>query len=145
MKIPSLLIGLILASLSGCAKKPPPVSVDELMANPRLLEATMVRCTADRRLRYEAACVNARGTSRRLQLAAENARREELERQSEMKRQALRESREVADAARRRALEEQKLREEAEYHGQFEAVQDEVQRGPGTVAAGDPPDFPENG
>ena len=129
---------MIGTALSGCVKKPPPVSVNELMENPRLLEATMVRCSADRNLRYEVECVNARDASSRLQAAAEKARRDELERQSESKRQALREAQEAADAARRRELEEQKLREEEEYHGQFGTAPGDAAPESETEAVDDP-------
>ena len=47
--------------LGGCGNEPPPVSVTEFMENPRLLEATMVRCGQNRaEMKYESECVNAR-------------------------------------------------------------------------------------
>lgn len=119
--------------LGGCGNEPPPVSVTEFMENPRLLEATMVRCGQNRaEMKYESECVNAREAVNRLERAEERARREELEAQSERKREALRRTQEAAAAARQRALEAQRRREEAEYLGVFEAAPE-----PG-IAAGDP-------
>ena len=42
LRLTSGFTGLVL--LAACTKEPPPVSVAEFMENPRLLEATMVRC-----------------------------------------------------------------------------------------------------
>jgi hypothetical protein len=115
--------------VAACSEPPPPVSVTEFMENPRLLEATMVRCGQNRsEMKYEADCVNARDAINRLERAEERARRVELEAQSERKRQALRRTQQAAAAARQRALEEERRREEAEYLGIFEAA-------PGTSSA----------
>lgn len=113
--------GLLL--LAACAKEQPAVSVSEFVENPRLLEATMVRCAQNRsETKYEVDCVNARDAVNRLEVGAKQAKREELEAQSERKRQALRRTQEAAAEARRRAREAQKHREEAEYLGVFDAV-----------------------
>jgi hypothetical protein len=110
-----------LALLAGCAEPPPPVSVTEFMENPRLLEATMVRCGQNRaEMKYESECVNAREAVNRLELVAERERRQQLEAQSERKRQALRRTQEAAAAARRRAEEERRRREEEAYLGLFD-------------------------
>ena len=107
--------GLLLAA---CAKEPPPVSVSELMENPRLLEATMVRCGQNRsETKYLAECVNARDAINRLEVSAKQAKRAELEAQSERKRQALRRTQEAAAEARRRTMEARKRREQAEFLG----------------------------
>lgn len=83
----------------------------------------MVRCGQNRaELKYEAECVNARDAVNRLDVRAQQAKREELEAQSERKRQALRRTQQAAAEARRRALEAQKRREEAEYLGVFDGV-----------------------
>ena len=110
--------------LSGCADEPPPArSVTELMENPMLLEAAMVRCSADRaRTRYEPECINAREAVNRIQIVEEEARRTELEAGSERKRKALRRTQQAAAEARRRAEEAERLREEAEYLAQFGAT-----------------------
>ncbi len=113
-----LLAGGIVAA---CSEPPPPVSVTEFMENPRLLEATMVRCGQNRsEMKYEVECLNARDAINRLERAEERARRAQLEAQSERKRQALRRTQEAAAAARRRAQEAERRREEAEYLGIFE-------------------------
>lgn len=108
--------GLVL--LAACAKEPPPVSVAEFMENPRLLEATMVRCGQNRsETKYEGDCVNARDAVNRLEAREKAARSAELEAQSERKRQALRRTQQAAAEARRRAAEERNLRDQAEYLG----------------------------
>ena len=113
--------GLLL--LAACAREQPPISVSEFMENPRLLEASMVRCGENRsEMKYEVECVNARDAVNRLEVRAKQAKREELEAQSERKRQALRRTQEAAAEARRRALAAQKRREEAEYLGVFDGV-----------------------
>ncbi len=110
----SCFCGLLL--LGACAEEPPPISAAEFMQNPRLLEATMVRCAQNRaESKYVAECMNARDAVNRLEAAAERTRREGLEKQSERKRQALRRTQEAAAEARRRSLEEQRKREEDEY------------------------------
>lgn len=113
------LCGLIV--LAACSEEPPPISVVEFMENPRLLEATMVRCAQNRsESRYVAECVNARDAVNRLEAAQEKTRREDLEKQSERKRQALRRTQEAAAEARRRTEEAQRRREEEEYLGIFD-------------------------
>ncbi|MGI9204675.1 MAG: EexN family lipoprotein [Woeseiaceae bacterium] len=106
--------GLLL--LGACAEEVPPITAAEFIDNPRLLEATMVRCGQNRaESKYIAECVNAREAVNKLEAAAERTRREGLEKQSERKRQALRRTQEAAAEARRRALEEQRRREREEY------------------------------
>lgn len=110
-----------MAVLTACTKEPPPVSVNEFLDKPRLLEAAMVSCAEDRsRMKYEAECVNAREAVNRLEARQERLRREERERQSELKREALRRTQEAAAVARQRALEEERRRKEDEYLGVFE-------------------------
>ena len=121
----SLIIGSAcgLFLLAACAEEQPPVSASQFMENSRLLEATMVRCARNRsETKYDAECVNARDAVNRLEAANERDRRKQLEAQSERKRQALRRTQEAAAEARRRRLEAQRLREEAEYLGLFEEV-----------------------
>ena len=119
MKTLRLKIGLSgLVLLAACAKEPPPVSVAEFMENPRLLEATMIRCGQNRaETKYLGDCVNARDAVNRLEARDEAAQRADLEAQSERKRQALRRTQQAAAEARRRAVEERQLREQAEYLG----------------------------
>lgn len=143
MRIVRVTICLISSALiSACSEPPPPVSVAEFMENPRLLEATMVRCGQNRsEMKYETECVNARDAINRLERAEERARRAQLEAQSERKRQALRRTQEAAAAARRRAAEIQRQREEDEYLGIFEdakpapSVDQQASMGPTTSNA----------
>ncbi len=113
-----------LTLLAACSEPPPPVTVAEFMENPRLLEATMVRCAQNRsESRYNVECINARDAVNRLEAVQVKTRREELERQSERKRQALRRTQEAAAEARRRTVEAQRRREEQEYLGIFDQPQ----------------------
>ncbi len=115
------LSGLVL--LAACAKAPPSISVSELLENPRLLEATIVRCARNRaETKYAADCVNARYVASRLEYRAMQKRRAALEAQSTRKRQALRRTQEAAAEARRRVLEAKSRREEAEYLGVYEGA-----------------------
>lgn len=110
-----------IALLAGCTEEPPPRSVSEFLENRILLEATMVRCGANRNMsKYEAECVNAREAINRIAVEEEKARREEVEAQFERKRRSLRRTQEAAAEARRRAAEARRRREEAEYLGVFE-------------------------
>jgi len=111
----------LLLVIAACSEEPPPISVAEFMENPRLLEATMVRCAQNRsESRYLVECVNARDAINRIEAVQERQRREEFEKQSEQKRQALRRTQEAAAEARRRALEAQRRREEENYLGLFD-------------------------
>ncbi len=126
--------GILAASviLGGCAEEQPPPSVQEFMNDAVLLDATMVRCSVNRaQTKYEPACVNAREAINRVARAEEAERRASLEAQSERKRQALRRTQEAAAAARRRAAEAVRLREEAAYLAQFDAVPEGQAEGSG--------------
>jgi hypothetical protein len=106
----------------ACSKEVPPRSVSEFVENPILLEATMVRCAQNRsQTKYDAECVNAREAANRIAAIQDQARRAELDAQSEQKRQALRRTQEAAAEARRRSAEAQRRREEAAYLGQFDS------------------------
>jgi hypothetical protein len=112
--------------LVACAEEPPPRSANEFMENAILLEATMVRCAENRaEARYDPECINAREAVNRLAAAREQAKRQDLEAQSERKRQALRRAQEAAAEARRRAREAEERRRDAELHGVFEPLPDE--------------------
>jgi hypothetical protein len=109
--------------LIACVKEVPPLSVAEFMEKPRQLEATMVRCAQNRsEMKYDAECMNAREAVNHLASTDEPDRRQKMEAQSERKRQALRRNQEAAADARRRTLEAQRAREEAEYLGLFEQL-----------------------
>lgn len=110
-------------ALAACGEETPPHTVAEFMEDPILLEATVVRCGEDRSAsRYDPECINARDAVDRIAAAREQARRDELEAESERKRQALRRAREAAAQARQRAEEEARRREEAAYYGEFEPL-----------------------
>ena len=118
---PYLLMTFVgIGSLAGCDEERPPRSASEFIENPIMLEAAIVRCSRDRTAtRYDAECVNARQAIRTIEAEKEAARRVEHDARSESKRQALRRAQEAAAQARRRAVESEKLREEAEYLAQF--------------------------
>jgi len=106
--------------LAACSQEPPPRSVAEFIDEPIMLEAAMVRCLQDRTAtRYDAECINARQAAQQIEAKEEAARRAELEARSESKRLALRRAQRAASQARRRAAENERLREEAEYLAQF--------------------------
>jgi hypothetical protein len=130
----------LLSALAACGKEPPPRSVHEFMEDPILLEATMVRCGQDRAAsRYDAECINARDAVDRLAAAREQARREELEAQSEQKRQALRRAQQAAADARRRAQDAERRREEARDFGEFDPLppEEELPESPETPERND--------
>lgn len=127
---------LVLAT--GCDNEPPPHTVVEFLDNPRLLEATMVRCAANRaELRYNPECMNAREAVDRISAAEEADRRKQLEAQSVRKREALRRAQQAAAEARARAAEAERQRRETEYLSQF----DELPPADGDTTVGE--SFPE--
>ena len=118
-QLTALIIGIGL--LAGCAPEAPPArTVTELVENPILLEAAVVRCAQNRSSsKYEQGCINAREAVKRIEAKEEEGRRAELEARSERKRQALRRTQQATAEARRRAEESERMREEAEYLAQF--------------------------
>ena len=115
----------------SCSKEPPPPTVVDFVENPRLLEATMVRCAQNRaELRYTPECQIAREAVDRIAAREEAAQRSELEAQSARKREALRRAQQAAAEARDRAAELEQQREEAEYLGQFEPVPEPMPASP---------------
>ncbi|MEM8816022.1 MAG: EexN family lipoprotein [Pseudomonadota bacterium] len=127
----------VAVAMLGCDSEPPARTVEEFKANPILLEAAVVRCAENRsETRYTEECMNAREAVKILEAAEEAERRQELEAQSERKRQALRRTQQAAAEARRRAAEEQRRRKEAEYLAQFGELPPEAQ--PETVEGNAP-------
>jgi len=120
---PMSLLGSALL-VSGCSQPSQPVrSVQEFLDSPQFLEAAMVRCGQNRtETRYDQECVNARQAASIIEARDERARRDRLEAESEIKRDALRRTQRAAAEARRRAAEEEQLRREAEYLAQFGAT-----------------------
>ncbi len=107
----------------ACSEERPARSVREFMDNPQFLEAAVVRCSQNRtESRYETECVNARQAVALIEARDERARRDNLEQESEKKRDALRRTQRAAAAARLQAAERARLREEAEYLAQFGEV-----------------------
>ncbi|NIV17316.1 MAG: EexN family lipoprotein [Woeseiaceae bacterium] len=108
------------ALVGACAEEPKPRSVPELLENPIVLEAVMVRCNANRtQTRYDAECVNARQAVSMLEAREDRERAKAFEAQSQRKREALRRTQTAAAEARRRAQEAERLREETAYLAQF--------------------------
>ena len=133
-------VALAFGWLFGCAEEPPPPSVDEFMNNSVLLDATMVRCSANRSTtKYEVECVNARDAINRIARVEEEARRAELESQSERKRRALRRTQEAATLARRRAAEAARIREEQAYLAQFDGGNPVANPGAAPIGTTAPP------
>ncbi len=125
MKLKSLQLVAAALVLSACAEEPPPRSVQQFLDNEILLEAAIARCSRNRvETRYEAECVNAREAIKIIEARLDAKRREEFEARSEQKRRAFRETQAAAAEARRRAAEQQRLREEAEYLAQFGVAPD---------------------
>ena len=111
----------------GCSEERPARSVQEFMDSPQFLEAAVVRCSQNREeSRYEAECVNARQAVSLIEARGERARRDRLEAESQAKRDALRRTQRAAAAARKHAVENARLREEAEYLAQFGVVPEPV-------------------
>ncbi|MGI9219510.1 MAG: EexN family lipoprotein [Woeseiaceae bacterium] len=120
-----LLPMLICSSLlvGACSSERPARSVQEFIDNPQFLEAAVVRCSVNRaESRYEVECVNARQAVAIIEAREERSRRDNLEAESEAKRDALRRTQRAAAAARREAVERARRREEEEYLAQFGEV-----------------------
>jgi hypothetical protein len=119
--LPILLCGSLF--VGACAKERPARTVTQYLDNPQFLEAAVVRCSQNRsESRYEAECVNARQAVSLIEAREERARRDRLEEQSQAKRDALRRTQRAAAAARQKAAERARLREETEYLAQFGEV-----------------------
>jgi len=116
---PLLLCSVLI--VQGCSSDQGAVrSVQEFLDNPIFLEAAVVRCSQNRtESRYDAECVNARQAVSIIEAREERARREQLEAESESKRDALRRTQAAAAEARRRVAEAEQLQREAEYLAQF--------------------------
>ena len=124
MKNKYLIISLsVFSLLVACDKEVTPRTVTEFKENPNLLEAAMVHCAQNRSTtKYEVECINAREAINLIARAEDDARKVDLEAQSERKRRALRRTQEAAAEARRRAAEADRQRIEDEYLGQFDSV-----------------------
>ena len=117
-RVKILLCGFVL--LGGCTEEPKPRSVQELLDNPIMLEATVVSCAQDRNeTRYDAECMNARQAVTIIEAKEERAKRDAFEAESDRKRQALRRTQQAAAEARRRSEAAERMRKEAAYLAQF--------------------------
>lgn len=109
--------------VAACSEERPARTVNEFLDNPQFLEAAVVRCSQNREeSRYDAECVNARQVVSMIEAREERARRDRLEEESKVKRDALRRTQRAAAAARQHAAERERLRKEAEYLAQFGVV-----------------------
>lgn len=116
--LPTLLCSCLF--VAACSDERPARGVQEFMDNPQFLEAAVVRCSQNRtESRYETECINARQAVSLIEAREERARRDRLEAESELKRDALRRTQRAAAAARAQAAERERLRKEAEYLAQF--------------------------
>jgi hypothetical protein len=109
-------VGLLVV---GCAPEPQPRSFAEYLEDRMLMEGTLARCNADRNETYDdLECANARRAAVTIALRVEEARREELERESERKLTELRD-----ELARREQREREALAEaEAARQAAYEAI-----------------------
>jgi hypothetical protein len=112
----SVAVGLI---ASGCAPEPQPRTFADYLEDRPLMEGTLARCNADRDGSHnDLDCANARRAAVTIALRVEEARREELERESERKLAALRD-----ELARREQREREALAEaEAARQAAYEAI-----------------------
>ncbi|HEY7673395.1 MAG TPA: EexN family lipoprotein [Gammaproteobacteria bacterium] len=103
----------------GCAPKLQPRSFAEYLEDRPLMEGTLARCDADREGTHDDLdCANARRAAVTIALRVEEARREELERESERKLTELRD-----ELARREQREREALAEaEAARQAAYEAI-----------------------
>lgn len=117
----------------GCGQEQPVRSVQEFLDQPQFLEAAVVRCSQNRsESKYDAECINARQAVALIEAREERARRDQLEAESERKRDALRRTQRAAAEARRRAAEQEQLRREAEYLAQFGEIPPSPEQSGGT-------------
>jgi hypothetical protein len=110
--------------------------VAELVENPIVLEAVMVRCNANRdETRYDAECVNARQAVSIVEAREDRQRAKAFEDQSRRKREALRRTQEAAAEARRRSEDAERRREEAAYLAQFGELPPSAEGGESSTGA----------
>jgi hypothetical protein len=103
----------------GCAPPPEPRSFADYLEDRMLMEGTLARCNADRNGTHDdLECANARRAAVTIALRVEEAKREELERESERKLTELRD-----ELARREQREREAIAEaEAARQAAYEAI-----------------------
>jgi hypothetical protein len=106
-------VGLLVV---GCAPKLEPRTFDEYLEDRMLMEGTLTRCNADRAGTHDDLdCANARRAAVTIALRVEEARREELERESERKLTELRDELARREQREREALAEAEVARQAAY------------------------------
>ena len=100
----------------GCAPDPVPRSFADYLEDRMLMEGTLARCDADRIATHnDLECANARRAAVTIALRVEEARREDLERESERKLTELRDELARREQREREALAEAEAAREAAY------------------------------
>jgi hypothetical protein len=106
-------VGLV---AGGCAPKPQPRSFADYLEDRMLMEGTLARCNADRVGTHDdLECANARRAAVTIALRVEEARRAELERESERKLTALRDELARSEQREREVLAEAEAARQAAY------------------------------
>jgi hypothetical protein len=105
----------------GCAPPPEPRSFADYLEDRMLMEGTLARCNADRnRTHDDLECANARRAAVTIALRVEEAKREELERESERKLTELRDELARREQREREALAEAEAARQAAYEAIWE-------------------------
>jgi hypothetical protein len=135
----------------GCTAEPQPRSFAEYMEDRVLMEGMLTRCNADRDGSHnDLDCANARRAAVTIALRVEEARREELERESERKLTELRNELARREAAEREALAAAEAARQAAYEEIWKgnAVPENAAgllegTAPNPAGAAPPPDVPQ--
>ena len=116
----TLLVAVGAFLVTGCVEEPKPRSYQEFMEDPIARDGTLLRCNQDREgTAGDLGCVNARRAASTSAARAAAARAEQLEAESDIQREALRNRVGVQQLAALRAAEEAKRVEEASYDAQW--------------------------
>lgn len=116
---PTWLLGLLAASLPGCSE-PQPRTFADFIEDTMAMQGTLARCNEDREgTLNDLECANARRAAATLALRIEQARREELERESERKLAELRAELVRREQAEREALAAVEAAKRAAYEAQW--------------------------
>lgn len=117
------ILSLTCLGLAACSEPPPPTPVDDFVEDKALLDQVIVRCAQNPGSRKtDAECVNARRAIDILAAREEEARRQQLEAESERKRDALRQRKEREQ--RRLAEYEARAKQEAAEQAATELIGD---------------------
>jgi hypothetical protein len=114
--VSSAVLGAVIGLLAAGCSEPQPRSFDEYLEDRMLMEGTLARCNADRYGTHDdLECANARRAAVTIALRVEEARREELERESERKLMELRVELARREQAEREALAAAEAAKQAAY------------------------------